>query len=556
MASDDDIVNSFLNPEMFPDEQPAAKKSKFTDGDITAQKESSTSLLDSTAECVPLNFHGALVESVAFTSDHQVGGTKLLSPSPAAAQFTYPMNAPVANGNAMANGTFNSIYGEAVQIFPKPDWINDLVNPVRSDPISHTKNTNVTANVTFSVILIGNPIRITRVEGVARAPVAGLSFDENVDIAVNDSGPVVVPVTSTATLPDRVSVVTDTIDWFLTIDGVREAVGFSGPHDVLLTFGLPLGAMQWLNGAFDQTAGGQHVTEARLRFAIAAVIAGRANVAGFNDATEKHHVDAVFLHLTAQGVDYALGYRWTGNPVLNLTFLTDNTGAMPSLHHYLWLCATHDARGECHVIGAAFILVCQLLGAAAPFELGFMFPWPSRQDDPVNGYPKRNNDPIPSAPRTVARPGVYADYQPSIKGKFSVDYTGRYLRTTGRLTNDGTLPAQALYFVDFAGNGNTFEGAARYAGTHLYAIGDMILDTEASSDLHATIYFTMHNRNAGSRKITYVHANGKFRLEFARTDNNAIDPTPYRQNDGNEAFPYTMATVDGTPNVATFYWQN
>jgi hypothetical protein len=557
MASEDDFIDSLFNPEAFPDEPSGGgptKKAKFDHGEEEAKKASATSVQDAAASCQ--DFHNALLYSVAFTSDHQVGGGKLLSPSPAAVQLTFGANAPVAQGAAMANTFFNSTYDDPPNLFIKPDWINDFLNPPRSEPISHTKNTNVIADVTFSFIVAGAQVTVTRIEGVGRGAVAGLSFDQVVNVPVAVGGMVTINVTSTATLPNRVSVVTDTIDWWLTINGVRELAGASGPHDVLLTFGPPLGLMGW-NGGFDLNGAAQFITEARLRFAIAAVNSERGNVQGFSDAVEKHHVDAVFLHLTTLGVDYSLGYRWSGG-ALNLTYLTDAAAASPGLHHYLWLCATHDARGECHVIAAAFILVCQILGVAAQFELGFMFPWPSRLDDPANGYPKRNNDAAPHMARNAARPyaGPAQVYQPSIKGKFSVDFSNRYYRRTDRAANDGNLPAQACSFVDGAGNTNNFEGAARYNGVHLYAIGDVILDTEANSDLNTCVYYTHHVRNGASRKITLVHTNGKFGLVFGRTDNWALDATPYRQNDGNDAFPYTVAVVNGAAGTATFYWQN
>jgi len=556
-TTDDFDISIFLNEEAF---EPNKRAKLAKTDDTSKNQKTSSNLTSATTECKSkeVNRVSVQITSVRFMSAHRDGmNARILRPDPAGEQLTFANNAPTV---ALRNTHFNTAYGDPTQIFLELSYLYSHAH-ARTDhstPISHTKNLNVTVQVDFRIVVQGRSVAVTRVEGIPQGATGGLSFDDATMNDLLDEGMhnQTYNLQSTNLLQNRVAEITDSIDWFVTIGGARMAAGTSGPHTVFLTFGAPGGAVQYAGG-FDLTGGDQSITVSRLRFAIAAVTNRRAAVPNFSDNVEKDHVDAIFLELTQRGVDYTLGYRWSGDPNVNSTFLENAVPASPSLHHYLWLCATNDARGECHVIATAFILVCQALGVIGLFEIGFIWPWPSRTDDPPNQFPKRANDPLPPLALNENRPyaGPAQNYQPSIKGRFSVDESSRYFRTTARTAADNTLPAQVCLFVDARDNSNNFEGAARYLGRHLYAIGDVILDTEANSNLNADVYFTLHIRNAASRKVTRVHTNGKFRLVFVRTDNNAFDVTPYRDAHNADAVAYTIATVDGTANVGTFYWQ-
>lgn len=97
---------------------------------------------------------------------------------------------------------------------------------------------------------------------------------------------------------------------------------------------------------------------------------------------------------------------------------------------------------------------------------------------------------------------------------------------------------------------NNFEGAARYDGCYLYAIGEVILDGETLVDHPASVYFTQHNSDDSSRKVTRVETNGRFRLVFSDS-HGIIDPSPYRQTDGNDAVTYE--DIDEL-RTGAFYW--
>ncbi len=503
------------------------------------------------------------VISVEFTSEHRAFGTKVLSPSPNQITFTFRNDAP--NDQVQVRGTaVNSQLGDATAAFQQPTWICDPTTAQNwSDPVSHDKNQQVTAKVTIRIEVPeqgGQAPSVERIQGAPVAGTSGLAFDTALN-DINGLGPgehdYVINLTSTGALDNEVKIIDESIDWKITVRegaATRECMaGQTGPHRLYLTFGAPGGGVDYQSGTFDLSGTPQHVTEERLAWAVNAVVSEHGHVPGYDPDDEKHQVDAIFLRLATLGVDYCLGFRFSST--VDETYLEDlsSGGAHPNLHHYLWMCNTGQAKGECHNIAVAFILACRIIGVTGAFDLGFVEPWPRRSDDPNNNFPPRQNDPGPALVRNASRPHppvVPVDnYDPWIKGKYSTDHSGTYFRTVNRRANDGSIPFQYCAFVDASDFVNNFEGTARYQGRFLYAIGDVILDSETSADLNASVYYTPHVRDAQSRKVTYVDNGGKFRLVFAHSDTGLLDPTPYRQTDGNDAIAY-----QNVPGVGSAFW--
>ena len=466
----------------------------------------------------------AQISSLQFNSDHQVPpGTKLLRPSGWAAMQWQPA-APLAAPAAPAAGTifFSALADAPANVYAKPEWV---LAPARNHPISHTKNLQLTVQPSFQVNVVpanaAAGFNITGVIGVTTAwPF--LAFNLALGAAQNVGalvGGVFQPgaITSVQALPNRVLHINWNwqIAWWLVINGNFVPCGASGPHEVLQTFGIPGGQLVVGNQDFafppppplgpvvvGPGVVGLDVTYERLRFAVQAISQQRLLMIGFNDNVERDHVDALFLALSlpfAAGgfqVQYNLGYNWVPPPHLNNTFLRNfalaamGLDGRPTPSHYLWMCAANEARGECHVIAAALGVVCRIVGVQGNLEVGRLWPWPRRSDNPAGGFPARVGDPQPAAPLNPAYNAALAlPLQPYLKGRYSVNDANQNKRSLLRTPYVPGLPYWKCLFLDTTYRGNNFEGVLRYGATTLYAIGEVILDIEANSDLNATIYY-------------------------------------------------------------------
>jgi hypothetical protein len=264
------------------------------------------------------------------------------------------------------------------------------------------------------------------------------------------------------------------IDWIITADGQDISAGSTGDLDVYVTFDTPGGKMECpSDNKFAKSGPAQVVTVPRLRWAIR-----KAWQTGVND--EKECVDEIFLNMKA---GYFLGRRWIQgdeNPAVGVH-------PNPSLHHYLWLCNVVAAWGECHNIAAGFALACRILGVQDPFEVGYMHPWPSRNDDHPN-YTKRND---------------------GVLGKYKKPY-----RRTHSYQSHGQ---EKLVFLDQVGGANYFEGVAKYR-QGLYAIGDQRFDTYETADENASSYFMVRTGAGNKDGISQFIEMGGFSLAFSGDD--------------------------------------
>jgi hypothetical protein len=411
------------------------------------------------------------VVSLTFRSDLlDGGGGKLVRPAPD----------PVPPGDPA--GEFLE-WADATGTFAKPDWV-----PGRSDPVVQVKGTKVRVDFEVRFTVHGKgPVSVTRLEGVSTAPGGWLTFRGKGDRSVSDGQTqTFTGFASRAELPGRVDVVVGSIRWRAVANGKRVELGTTGPHRIYVVLDRPGGKMECpRDNAFVETGPDQHVTTRRLRWAVEAAR---------GKAIEKDCVDAVFLRLMNDGVGYHLGRRWETGAV-------NNTGMVPKpgLHHYLWACNGADAVGECHNIAAAFALACRILGARGTFEVGVMFPWPSRAESP------------PDYPRSAART---ASGRP-ILGK----YNERYLRDH----LDEAHGQEALVFLDHRGAGNNFEGVVCYEGKALYAIGDDVFDRFDDPHDNASCYYATREAEGGRirREVHHVmepdRLKGMFELVFSRT---------------------------------------
>jgi hypothetical protein len=236
----------------------------------------------------------------------------------------------------------------------------------------------------------------------------------------------------------------ETIDWFATVDGKEIPLGRSGPHTIYATFSVPHGRMHWNPQAFpDQTGPDQDVTEERLKLAVS-----YARLA----PTEKEVVDAVFKRLTSIQ-RYVLQKTWP--------WVAPGT----SFHQYLWqLTNGPPVEGECHMLAAAFVMACEMLGVTK-MELGRMCPAGRR--DPVSGEP-----------RADAKRGYYERLE-------TRDHTLKHSWPS----KDEPHGEECLAFLDSRGGTNNFEGVARYSDRYLYGIGEAVPQTGDTADENAHLWY-------------------------------------------------------------------
>ena len=135
------------------------------------------------------------LKSIEFTSDHESGGANILKDN---------------NADWTDNGT----------AYVEPEWMKV---PARNNPISHTKNTKLTAKVTVKV----EPSGVT-FDLIGDGPDGYVDFHENGNTSTG--GDQDLTVTADDNLPDQVCTLTKSIDWKITAGATECGAGSSGGH--------------------------------------------------------------------------------------------------------------------------------------------------------------------------------------------------------------------------------------------------------------------------------------------------------------------------------------
>ena len=152
---------------------------------------------------------GPLVElkSIEFTSDHESGGANILKDN---------------NTNWTDSGT----------VYAEPEWVK---SPATNNPISHTKNTKLTAKITVKV----NPSGVT-FDLIGDGPDSYVDFQKTNNTSTGSDQEIT--VTADANLPDQVCTQTKSINWKINVGSAECSAGSSGPHKIFITYGTPSGS--------------------------------------------------------------------------------------------------------------------------------------------------------------------------------------------------------------------------------------------------------------------------------------------------------------------------
>ncbi len=406
------------------------------------------------------------IVSVTFLSDHQAGGGKLIKRAvPQHISIKYKTGVDANTGKeTFITKERDSRYGDAFTEFLKPEWDVARGGSADSHPISHTKNqqVRVSIKIDFTVTPDGETASLTGVTGTGSDDY--LSFEKSVSQSVGTQRVEITGLVSKDTLPNFVDRLEGSIDWTAEAEGEQITLGTSGTHVIYVTLDKPFGKMAcpWDN-TFAETGADQVVTETRLKYSVLAA-------KGTGSVDEQESVDSIFVKLMQLGVGYILDRRWVAG--------VDTTGITPkpSLHHYLWLCDRSYGQGECHNIAAAMALACRIIGVKGAFDVGYMYPWPSRSED--SAYSKS---------------GLKTSSGKFILGKLNQRYTRDHSQQSGHGT-------ESLVFLDGGGFANNFEGVLAYKKTALYAIGDDVFDSSSSdANENATSYFASRDTGNGIR---------------------------------------------------------
>lgn len=420
----------------------------------------------------------ARITSIEFLSDHRdTSGQKLLHRAQ-----------PVSFQSQDFGSISTRLTERGASRMEKPDWVLDGLTS-RNDPITHTAGEFVRATFTVKFNSVpGGEAPIKRVFSQAANVVAlefvigggGRKAKTGETITLSD-------MQSSGTLASIVGKLSRSVNWFVELEGVPDPIfmGTTGPHVIYTTLGQPAGKAEFdLNPQglqhFSETGSDQIVTDARMEHA-----AKGAQGA----STEEQVAERCFRFFSKQGIGYVLQRQWTPPPALNQTGLVPR----PDLYDDLWMCASREALGECHVIAAAFRLFCRLLGVTAPMDVAYMLPHPGRLEQ--SGFPRRTD---------------------GVKGRLNVG--------AERLAAGGPFK---LAFFDGNGAPNRFEGVVTFRNG-MYAIGDSIFDRfttpengVSADDRNCNDYFcvrtppsgndvrsTIRDENAGGFDLAYVDAQG------------------------------------------------
>lgn len=399
---------------------------------------------------------------------------------------------------------YTSKFGDDFAEFSKPEWDVGRGGTSDSHPVSHTRDQTVTIDIAidFTVTPDGASATLEKIVGAAtgRSGDPGyLSFEKAAAVSFGTERVTLTGLVSAAKLAEYVHYIEETVVWTATVDGEEVALGQSGTHRVYVTLDAPDGKMESpRDNSFEEKGATQVVTETRLE-------TGVLGAWGTGAADESECVDAVFEAMRYSGVGYFLGTRWENDPK-DHTFISPK----PSLHHYLWLCNVREGLGECHNIAAAFALYCRIVGVKKSFSVGYMYPWPGRED-------AKPHDRVTTKSAS----------KKNILGKLN-------LRKTRSHDIHGSTPRdERLIFIDGSGRGNNFEGVLVYDGKALYAIGDDIFDRFPDPHDNASEYFGKRDMRvpavydsslASHRTAASDLSKGLFELAFSSAQGRCSDP--------------------------------
>jgi hypothetical protein len=449
-------------------------------------------------ENCPLNkaVTGKIV-SLTFRSDHlDSAGKKKLKKAVKAPVKIYTLTWNDAKKKSETQvEDYDSLFGDDFTEFSKPEWADARGGSADSHPISQTRDTLVKVDLEIDVTVTpdGQSAQLTEVRG--KSGKGALNFQHPVSQTLKTQRITLKDVTAAIKLPAYVDGFKASIDWSLIVDGKKVPIGTTGEHRVYVTLDQPGGKLYSpVNNAFEDGGTEQVVTEPRLQYSVLA-----AQRKGASD--EQECVDAIFIKLMKLGVGYVLGRRWEND--------VDNTGVSPkpSLHHYLWLCNSSKGQGECHNIAAAFAVACRMIGVKGSFKVGYMYPWPGRDNTP------------PSYPRST----IKSAGGNNILGKLNQRHTRSHASA-----GHGT---ESLVFLDGTDRANNFEGVAAYKGKALYAIGDDVFDKYPLADDNASCYFAQRQVRQtvdDPLRLPILNMNkGAFELVFSDTSTYTHCNEPY-----------------------------
>jgi hypothetical protein len=355
--------------------------------------------------------------------------------------------------------------------YAKPEWLSSRPSPNSPDssyPISHTKAEKIKIELKVEFKINFAKTLEIEIKGVC-ANAAYLTFSATQEESLSDGVIVTFELESEDVLPDYVTRIKNkAIQWTAEAEGKVIDLGATGPHEILVTYAAPKGTViSPSKHTFEcSNKRTQDITYERLVLAV-----GASEGEG---EEEKDCVDAVFGYLKKRKIFYAPGSNWPNN--------TGLAARAPELEHYLWKAMAKQAQAECHNLAAAFALMCLSLGVEGSFEVGYMYPWPRREDD--SPY-----DPFTS------------ESQPLKGGDFKISVAGAYYKQYHRIINEEEYP---LIFIDGNGKQNAFEGVARYENS-LYAIGEGIYgDYDNVHDNSSTFYLEEKDYNKGRFQLCFV----------------------------------------------------
>ena len=117
----------------------------------------------------------------------------------------------------------NSGWSDSGTAYSEPEWVKDTST---NNPITHTKNTKITANVVVKVSPSGLNFDLTG---------SGSNYVTFENIGNTSSGSdQAISITANGNLPDNIAVLSESITWKIKITGVspvfEQDIGSSGPH--------------------------------------------------------------------------------------------------------------------------------------------------------------------------------------------------------------------------------------------------------------------------------------------------------------------------------------